>query len=348
MIYCLISIGVIGYFVWAFPLMGLFFINLLGLFIYKEVINFAICGNSLTLLSTLNSKNLSNYTQSAGNLINRSTSETTREISFNYDLFYKKYHQQIDYNWLTWFIGFSEGDGCITAYNNRCKFIITQKESKILDHIQEVLQIGKVTLRKDGYYSYTVNNKSDIMLLASIFNGNLYLDYRIKQLSLWFSILNIDNFISKPCIPSLNDAWISGFTDAEGCFTASVYKRNDSDASAYRIRLRYILDQNNFKNNFIHIAALFNSGFISVRPNTTHQFRFTINSYEAIPLVISYFISYPLKTNKMSNYLLWVDIFKLITLKEHLTSEGLQKIREIISKININNSKNKRIGHSLR
>jgi hypothetical protein len=32
-----------------------------------EVINFAICWNSSTLISTFNSKNLINYTQSAGN-----------------------------------------------------------------------------------------------------------------------------------------------------------------------------------------------------------------------------------------------------------------------------------------
>jgi hypothetical protein len=87
MIYCLISIGVIGYFVWALFVMGLFFIKIF--YFHIEVINFAICWNSLKLLSTYHSKNLNNYTQSAGNLIDRSTSETTREISFNLNLFYK-------------------------------------------------------------------------------------------------------------------------------------------------------------------------------------------------------------------------------------------------------------------
>jgi hypothetical protein len=62
-----------------------------------EAMNFAICWNSSTLLSTLNSKNLSNYTQSAGNCkINEITipSETTRETSYDkfssFRILYKK------------------------------------------------------------------------------------------------------------------------------------------------------------------------------------------------------------------------------------------------------------------
>ena len=350
MIYCLISIGVIGYFVWA-HVKGLFFINIISVFcimlIYKEVIYFAICWNSLTLLSTFNSKNLNNYTQSAGNLLNRSTSETTREISFNFDQFYKKY-EYINFNWLTWFIGFSEGDGCIAVYDNKCRFIISQKEGDILYHIKNVLKIGQVSKNKDGYYRYSVSNKDEIMKLSYIFNGNLCIPYRIKQLSLWF-IINNESFISKPVLPTLKDSWLSGFTDAEGCFSTSIIKRKDSHGLAHRVKLRFILDQNNFKNNFMHISSLFNnSGFISLRPNSSNQYRFTIESYKSIPFVISYFNNYPLKTNKSYSYFMWLDVFKCVMNKEHLTREGLLKIREIIKKININNSKNNIIGSSLK
>jgi hypothetical protein len=41
--------------------------------------------------------------------------------------------------------------------------------------------MGSVTLNKDGYYRFVVNNQSDILKLAYIFNGNLYLIHRIKQ-----------------------------------------------------------------------------------------------------------------------------------------------------------------------
>lgn len=54
-----------------------------------NIINFAICWNSLVLISTLYGKNLISYTQSADNLSlhslndsKQSVSETTRETSF--------------------------------------------------------------------------------------------------------------------------------------------------------------------------------------------------------------------------------------------------------------------------
>jgi hypothetical protein len=51
-----------------------------------------------------------------------------------------------DFNWLTWFIGFSPGggDGAILTYKGRPTFVITQKEKEILLHIQKVLGFGIV------------------------------------------------------------------------------------------------------------------------------------------------------------------------------------------------------------
>jgi hypothetical protein len=69
------------------------------------VINFAICWNSLVSISTFKSENLIGYAQSAGNLsfillflisvkeyiinTDKSSSETTRETSFNFSNYRK-------------------------------------------------------------------------------------------------------------------------------------------------------------------------------------------------------------------------------------------------------------------
>lgn len=328
-------------------MMALFFFNLFQ----EEVINIAICQNSSTLLSTLNSKNLNNYTQPAGNL-NTSSSETIRNMSSNYN--FKNF---IDPHWLTWFIGFSEGNGYIGAYNNNQRFAITQKDGALLYDIQEKLNMGLVTFNKDGYYRYVVAKRSDILKLAHLFNGKLYISHRIKQQSLWISILNqqeteeANHIIFKdiPFMPTLNDAWLSGFTDAEGCFNVSLINRKDiQKENTKRVEQIFILDQKNFHNNFIYFSSLFKSGFISLRPYSTQQFRFTINSFKGVALIISYLSNFPLKTNKSLTYHLWVQIYKKIENKEHLTIEGLKKIKIIKKKINIYNSLNKKIGHSLR
>jgi hypothetical protein len=106
---------------------------------------------------------------------------------------------------LTWFIGFSEGDGAFLINKNvQGKFVITQKESVILNHIEKTLQIGRV--RHFGKFSrYMVDDNNSIKILISLFNGNLVLDKRKIQFSNWLKLFNIDEVYNE-ALPSLKDA----------------------------------------------------------------------------------------------------------------------------------------------
>ena len=125
----------------------------------------------------------------------KSSSETTRETSFNLNLFNQHYleltkRQAPNINWLVWFIGFSEGDGAILINKNRCQFVLTQKDSAILYHIQEVLGFGKVS-QFNNFSRFIVNKQEDILILFYLFNGNLVLTHRLSQLSQWHQILKV-------------------------------------------------------------------------------------------------------------------------------------------------------------
>lgn len=332
----MLSIGLLGFIVWSFFMMALPFSD-------KGVINFAICWNSFMLISTLNSPNLINYTQSAGKIriyrcFNDYSSETIRKKS------------DIDPNWLNWFIGFTEGDGALLNYKNQLRFVLTQKEGDILYHIQSIFNFGTVKYYPNGFYRFIVTDTSNILKLIKIFNGNLVLPYRILQLSLWIQILKtknikVDDLIETPKSISLLDSWLSGFTDAEGCFNVQITSRKESQ-TGYRIRLRFILDQKNAKSLFINISNLFSYGFVSLRSNTKYNniFRFTINSFSGIPILINYFNSFPLKTFKKESYNKWLIVYNMILDKEHLTEEGLVKIKKLSKQINIHNSLTKKIG----
>lgn len=366
----MLSIGILGCLVWSQFVMALLCCEI-------KVINFAICWNSLVLLSTLYSKNLSNFTQSAGNLIfnfNKSSSETTREISFfNLDPFHKIYNTNYETNkkisddWLTWFIGFTEGDGAILTFNDRLKFVLTQKEGAILYHIQEVLGFGKVkkytnNLKKDSssstspvnneYYRFIVEDFKHILILANLFNGNLVLPNRSKQLNKWIDVLNnkLDNnnvsniiFIDQLMLPSLENAWLSGFTDAEGCFNVNIGIRKKT-LNGHRIILRFLLDQKDAYNTLLNIRNLFGIGQVSLRSETKSVFRYNNNSFKGLIPVINYFNNYPLKTKKSLSLNNWLIVFNMVQNKEHLSIEGLNKIKVITKTINLNNSLNTKIG----
>jgi len=69
------------------------------------------------------------------------SSEALCKTSFDFTSFYKNY-KFIDPKWLEWFIGFVEGDGSFFVTGGKLCFNITQKDIKVLHHIQEVLGFG--------------------------------------------------------------------------------------------------------------------------------------------------------------------------------------------------------------
>lgn len=274
MVYAMMSIGILGFIVWSHVAASPH--SNMGTFIY-----FAIGWNGLVLIGTLNSKNSISYTQSAGNLSLsssrskiQSASETIRETSFNFSdfrtyfntLLGKDVHHLSD-NFLSWFIGFVEGDGAIQTYANgrRVRFVLTQKESGILYYVYNKLGIGTVkhfpqgrSGNKNDFYRWIIDNPSHILTLAFLFNGNLAIAHRIRQLALWVKALNSrfgpntiklkDTAVSV----TLQDAWLSGFTDAEGCFNISI-RSNARYALGHVVKMRYILDQKD--NSILHIIC---------------------------------------------------------------------------------------------
>lgn len=365
------SIGILGFLVWSY-MMALQFCE-------ELVINLAICWNSSKSWNTVNwSKNFHRWTQSAGNLYyiviakiitNKVSSETTRKTSFNFTSFHQiRSHFYtnlpiIENQWLEWFIGFTEGDGSIItsikAKQPRLRFVITQKEKEILYHIQDILGFGYVRhIEKGNYYRYFVEDNKHIYILCHLFNGNLVIEHRKNQLEKWILFINSiieketsyiqtrHNITTKININnsiyniSLKDAWLSGFSDAEGNFTCEIktykYKSN--------CNIRFILDQNKEIILLNFISNLFLSGTIYKRKETLCAYRLQIRSIKSIKVIYDYFTKFKLKTIKKYSFDKWCVIYTIIINKEHLTKEGIDKILILSKNININNAQNKAIG----
>ena len=166
-----------------------------------------------------------------------------------------------------------------------------------------------------------------------------------------------------PRIPLLggnnNNAWLSGFTDADGNFNLSITKRK---AGSLRVQLNYRLEltQNYMKkanaslgqSTSFHgicsaIAAFFDASLydrtrqVALKKNKTllKEYSFFIVmtcNLKSNGLVCNYFDQYPLFSSKRLNYIDWRHVHQLMVTKNHLTSEGRADYLRIKSNFNQN------------
>lgn len=187
------------------------------------------------------------------------SSETTREASFfdfcDYQTYGKPDHikfqqHQNYYDFLIWFIGFSEGDGCFFFTEKSLFFMINQKNPKVLYKIRKQLGFGivrKYVQNKKQYYRLDISTKKNVLRLIYLFNGNLILDKVYKKFKSWVGKanqlrqLNIKIKSKKPEI-NLKNSWLSGFIEADGGFYARIRKRPKM-AVKYQLNMKFYMTQ---------------------------------------------------------------------------------------------------------
>jgi len=263
--------------------------------------------------------------------VREGSSETTRKekvdnsIIKNYDFFF-------------WFIGFTEGDGSfIVNKNGTLEFKVTQSsnDAQVLFYIKKNLGFGSVRSQDkvNNTHHFRVRDKKGFLKIIQIFNGFLFTEKKTCQFKIWLEAFNLKykesiDFII-PNIPfTINNSWLSGFTDAEGCFSVSIINRQNGYT---QVQVRYILSQKNELKLFKHISLLINGKISYLK--SYEGYNLIVNLTNLAPL-IKYFAKYPLKTKKHIKYLTWLKIYYLVTTKKHLTLHGLTRIKLLKNKIN--------------
>lgn len=304
------------------PLLVLFLINnlLLKNLNYKDINN-----DNLLKKVTDDIKNKS---------LNKLTNEDVNKFSWNLskllinlDKFYEEYNKELPNNklpsreFLEWFIGFFEGDGSllIIKRGDLC-IVITQSfnDLQVLNYIKDNLGFGNIIIqsKKDKTYRWIINKQVYLKLLIHLFNGNFVLPLRYIKLSLFINKLNeklLKNnestikIIDSCKLPSLNNAWLSGFIDAEGCFSKSDKKKSVIFCIAQKYEAnKYILEHilNLFKK-----LLLINKGNI-LRHSKENVFELRITNKFMCYSIKLYFNKFPLKSIKVLLYNTWIEIIE--------------------------------------
>jgi len=275
-------------------------------------------------------------------------------VSFNsffcFITFYKKYNNYLpnkktpSKNFLTWFIGFTEGKGSfITNTRGNLLFVLRQPkgDKKILKFIQEILGFGKVSIESSINSIYISHNKKEIDILISIYNGNIVLPSKQKLFYNYIKLFNKWVIIGKTFLepvflkknynlPTLTDSWFSGFVEGKGCFNFSNYHTNRANL-IFNIAQKFIID----KTFLEHLCLLFKQGNVSSKKGESSIYK--LRGFDPCHILFPYFNKYRLYTKKSLLYKLWRDISSNQTDENHINKyqnhTTIYKVK-LISKIN--------------
>jgi len=131
----------------------------------------------------------------------------------------------------------------------------------------------------------------------------------------------------------LDPFFLSGFIDAEGCFSIGISKHKTCKtgynvAAVFAIHLHY-KDLALLK----EIQAFLGVGNIYINKNTV---RYSVNSHkEILNVIIPFFDRYPFLSKKGVDFKLFKEIVYMLNNKEHLTLEGLKKILSLRASLNL-------------
>jgi LAGLIDADG endonuclease len=187
-----------------------------------------------------------------------------------------------------------------------------------------------IIILKKNSGTYIVSNSNYIALIIHLFNDNLILPKRIKQLKEWLTVYrqNPNNYyislIDNSIKLSLKIAWISGFTYAEGSFNVHITKRVEQRVG-FRTKLWFLLDQQYENNYFVTIKNLFSIGYLFLRCSIYEVYRYSVDSLKGINAIKE--LLYPLKISKKESFSKWCDIYVLMIENKHLYLERYAKIK---------------------
>ena len=134
-------------------------------------------------------------------------------------------------------------------------------------------------------------------------------------------------------VMKLDPGWVTGFVDGEGCFHVGISAHADMTAG-YQVLPEFTVVQHARDAQLLHaMKAFFGCGV--VRTNHGDRLAFRVRSQQhLLERILPFFERHPLRSKKHIDFLKFREVLLMMQKGEHLESGGLERIREIASKMN--------------
>jgi hypothetical protein len=136
----------------------------------------------------------------------------------------------------------------------------------------------------------------------------------------------------------LNAEWVTGFVDGEGCFHVGINEHSDMK-TGFQVLPEFTVVQHERDVQLLHaLKAFFGCGV--VRSNHGDRMAFRVRGKEhLLNHVVPFFVKHPLKSKKRVDFEKFRTVLLMMEAGDHLTSDGVEKIREIASRMNRGSTK---------
>ena len=134
-------------------------------------------------------------------------------------------------------------------------------------------------------------------------------------------------------VMKLDPGWVTGFVDGEGCFHVGINAHAEMSAG-YQVLPEFTVVQHARDAQLLHaLKAFFGCGV--VRTNHGDRLAYRVRSQQhLLERILPFFEKHPLQSKKHIDFLKFREVLLMMQNGEHLEKGGLERIREIASKMN--------------
>lgn len=221
--------------------------------------------------------------------------------------------------------GLIEGDGWFGK--KELHIIFSEKDTSLAYFIKKRIGHGNVyKIISKKAVRYICKNQKGLFIILSLINGKLVSKPKYEQL-----VKNSYNYqFNYDILPpsnkvTLDNNWLAGFTQADGCFHISVVK-SKTHKTGFSVRLEYSLKQN----NMVPLKLLYDQ----IKLGNLSQYSSGIwcyksSGYKTAYTLIQYFDEYQVFADKYIQYIKFRKTYIMITKGLHLDDKGIKKIINI-------------------
>lgn len=147
-------------------------------------------------------------------------------------------------------------------------------------------------------------------------------------------IRSMSTIAGKQVSSKLQPYFVTGFSDGESYFSISL-SRSTNMSTGWIVNLQFGISLHKKDRHLLELIKTFFGGVGTIASHGKTKVQYRVSSIKDLEVIIQHFDSFPLITQKWSDFQLFKLAFELVKHKKHLTLEGLVNIVSIKASINL-------------